>query len=99
MDYCVRLTAHFIRAGGNSSTLASRLLTCETLIKIFFAMTLLNSNFSSVKRCLTQKVCKIIAVCLVKPHSEHLKLSHIDEHSRQPFALKYSACVPYNKVI
>ena len=62
-------------------------------------MILLNSNFSSVKGCLTQKVCKIIVACLVKPHSEHLKRSHIDEYSRQPFALKYSTRVPYNKVI
>ena len=99
MDYCVRLTAHFIRAGGNSPPPASRLLICETHVKIFFAMTLLNSNFSSVERCLTQKVCKIIVACLVKPHSEHLKRSHIDEYSRQPFALKYSTRVPYNKVI
>ena len=62
-------------------------------------MILLNSNFSSVKRCLTRKVCKIIAACFVKPHSEHLKWNHIDEHSRQSFALKYSTRVPYNKVI
>ena len=44
------------------------------------------------KSIIVQLQNSLIANCLLKQHPEPVKRNHIDEHSQQPFASKYSTC-------